>query len=292
MDAQQISSALDAIGALLEKTLVKPYEKNVFSKDECIEIIDRSNQLTKRFGISVSNARWSTLIDMMCFMTSKRETRSQKALKGAAILNNMTFFLDDLSNDLVKDGALEVVMDEIGKAVREYYLPGDVDRVIAAARQWATLDTIFRDSPTQKLLARNSYVYWQARTIESGTHYFLVATSPVYQNPKFSQLVDLMIPAQQAVKPTMLVNDLVSTYREKVYKEDYNYFLNFAGDMNRDMEDVKHNLEVIKSLGDDVSDIVLQKIYGNYLWARSSPRYRNEITDINCKLGASGRATA
>jgi hypothetical protein len=205
-----------------------------------------------------------------------------KSFIGSVILNNMTFFWDDIKDDLVLNKK-SIILNEIHEICKEYYEIEYVEKVFEASEQWINHDTFFRTHKSKKLICNNLHTYWQYRLIDSGTHYWLKITSPIYKNEEYSKLVDIMILSQLVLKPFMVVNDICSYYKEKYFNE-YSNFLNVTNNINKQIEDIEHDIECIKSFDNDISNILLDKIYGHYIWAINTNRYKNNITDINCRL--------
>lgn len=219
---------------------------------------------------------------MSCWMVSNKYLKSRKSFIGSVILNNMTFFWDDIKDDLVLNKK-SIILNEIHEICKEYYEIKYVEKVFEASEQWINHDTFFRTHKSKKLICNNLHTYWQYRLIDSGTHYWLKITSPIYKNEEYSKLVDIMILSQLVLKPFMVVNDICSYYKEKYFNE-YSNFLNVTNNINKQIEDIEHDIECIKSFDNDISNILLDKIYGHYIWAINTNRYKNNITDINCRL--------
>lgn len=272
---------MDELGIIFSNNISIPLKIELSNK-EIIEIINRSNKLANIFKTNINDNRWLTYIDMSCWMVSNKNLKNRKSFIGSVILNNMTFFWDDIKDDLVENKTY-IILNELYEVCKDYYNVRYIKKVFEAAEQWITHDTYFRVHETKKLLCNNLHTYWQYRLIDSGTHYWMKITAPIYENEEYIKLVDIMILSQLVLKPFMVVNDICSYYKEKYYNECSN-FLNITNDINRHLEDIKHDIKCIKSFNKDISNILLDKIYGHYIWAINTDRYKNNINNINNRL--------
>jgi hypothetical protein len=279
-------SSLDQIGKIFHQYVTKPSQL-IITAEEKSEIIERSNELVRRVQCEkVNQKRWETYLDMNSNMISSRHVKSRRSALGTLLLGNFTFFWDDVEDHLVKD-RVEIMKAETERLCRDYYPPGEVKRVMDASLQWINHDTYFRTSPSKEILCKHLNSYWQFRLIDSGTHYFMVVSSPIYENQEYNQLIDMQTLSNLTLKPFMVVNDIVSIYKEKVFNECSN-FLNITEDYEKEIEDVAHDMKCINTLDGEIKQILFDKIYGHYSWAIRTERYQPKITEVNYRIRSEG----
>lgn len=272
---------MEEIEEIFSSSCSKPAKMNL-TNNEKIEIIKESNKFSNLLNINISNDRWLTYIEMSCWSVSNRHIKSRKMFIGAIILNNMTFFWDDLEDKFIEFNK-HILLENLYEICEKYYEEKYIKNVFEASKQWVDHDAYFRSKEIRKLLCSNLHTYWQYRLIDSGLHYWMKITAPIYKNEEYSTLVDIMILSQLLLKPFMIVNDICSYYKEKYYNECSN-FLNITNDINSQINDIKHNIKCIKNFNKTISEILLDKIYGHYIWSNNTKRYKKNISSINNKL--------
>jgi hypothetical protein len=201
MDDAQKVKALDKIGEIFSQYGEPPTPVNILTEEDMKEIIERSNKIASLFNIQVSDARWMIHFNMICYMVSIRYLKSKRCFIGACILNSITCFWDDVDDDDINADQIKLILEEVRNVCDEYYPKEAVETVYRATKQWINHDGFFRHHPLKRLLCQNDVSYWLYRVIDSGTHYSLKVTAPIYENTLFTDLVDINIISQLANRP-------------------------------------------------------------------------------------------
>ena len=264
MDEQHVK-ALDKIGAIYCQYGEPPTPVNILTEEEIGEIFRRSNEIASLFNVQVSNTRWMIHFDMICHMVSLRYFKSKKCFIGACILNSITCFWDDIQDNDIDDDQIHLILEQIRNVCEEYYPREAIESVYSGTKQWIKHDGFFRHHSLKGLLCQNDVSYWLYRVIDSGTHYSLKITAPIYENSLFTDLVDINLISQLANRPYMVVNDLCSYYKEQTFEEIAN-FLTYTKDIDNQIEGVAYDMKCISTLDSDVQKILIDKIYGHYIY--------------------------
>jgi hypothetical protein len=221
---KRFSSSLDKIEKIFSRHSIPPTSIELTNTENAI-IIDRCNELAKRYSKNVSDKRWDSYSEFGCHLTSNRYIKNRKPFIGSVILINMTFFYDDLKEDNIDQREHEkIIFEEFSDVCRTYYSSQEESsNVFRVAKQWVNHDSYFRNNPSKYVLCKNIHTYWEYRLIDSAISYWLACASPAYQNPELSKLIDLMILPILCLKPFIIVNDICSYPKEKASGEAANF---------------------------------------------------------------------
>jgi hypothetical protein len=267
----------------------KPERCTLLTQQDYKDLIEEANDFAIKIGVpKLTDERWICYMTMIEFMVSSRNIKSKMMYVGVIALNNLTFLWDDLSDDIVERN-LALGIEEAKRITEKYYEPQHHDLVFNATKQWVHYDTRIRRMNTKKLLFGSSVdTYWKFRLIDSGTNYFILVSAPIYKDDFYLELAKMMIPSHVNLVGYMFVNDVVSFNREKQQKEVANclYFSDYTNKdkfinefFNNHIRQIVECINIAKSLPDTSRDILLDSVYGHFLWAKDTIRY--DIGGVN-----------
>jgi len=283
---------LDRYGEVLSQHIsYVPTKCTMLDATDYEELIKQGNIATKNMvpGITVSKERWMAYTRMTEWMASSRHIKSKRMLIGTILINNLYFMWDDLSDDLVKRYHLDACK-ETRRLVETYFEVQYRAHVLQELLNWLVIDTKLRKTETSKKLYNTSlHTYWQVRVMESGCHGWLSLSAPIYQDEGHIEWLKLMIPSMLTVKALAFINDVISYDKEEEQDENPNalYFVDihdrekFTAFFEMHLKEIEQDLCVIKTLPEPTQSICLEAIYGHYLWAKDTPRYKKGVNRYN-----------
>jgi len=230
------------------------------------------------------------------WIVSKRSLKSKKMFMGAVILNNLNFIWDDLTEEMAKKHYLDA-MKEAKRLVEKYYEPQYRAYVLVEEENFITVDAQMRDKEVmKKFFCTNVDLYWTARLMESGIPCLVALCAPIFQDEGYFHWIRLLLPSQLIVKGIMLVNDVFSFDKESMEKGNPSC-LHFTDVHNREkliaflegqLRAVEGDIQAISFFPVETQNILLDMVYGHYLWARDCPRYKDKgINRVNKRIEVS-----
>jgi len=270
-----------------------PQRVNLLDANDYAEIIKENNNFfNKALGIFVPNERWMEYIKFCEWTVSARNIKSKKMFVGNVVFHNFFFLWDDLADDVV-ERYYEDAVKEISRIAKKYYEPQYQDSVIRECLHWITYETKLRKTQILKRLFNTSLsMYWNSRMMEGGSHMWIALTAPIYCNDDYLRWASTTIPSQLITKGMFFVNDVVSFNKEIQQKENPNslYFADllirekFIHFSEAHLKEIGEDIQAIKSLPEPAQSILLDGLYGNFLWTRDTPRYKNGVNHLNKRI--------
>jgi len=269
--------------------------KHALTSDEVAEVLEISNALAQLFNVCVPQERWLVYMDMACWLTSARHLKLREVFKGICAINNLTFFWDDLHDEFLPHESL--VLEEAYKVCERYFPRQVVDSTYFYIQQWLEFDSFTRNSPLRELLCQASLEsYWEFKLIDSGVPYWLGITAPVYDDPGMVRIIRTGLPAQLLLRPIMVVNDVYSYDKEKQLGEVSNFLYHanvaeereFRALFEHHLQQMRRDIMAMKWLGERLNNILLDLIYGHFLWSDSTYRYK-QVNRLNRLLARTTR---
>ncbi|MFF1303022.1 hypothetical protein [Streptomyces sp. NPDC058307] len=257
---------------------------------ELREVIDACNAAVAPFGKSVSDERWISYMDVVRWSQSARHIRDMEAFKAVCILNCVTFVWDDMDPAL-HDFA--VFLPELRKICQKYYDEEDARFAYEGARAFVTSDHMFRNSPIKEVLCNTSpEQYFRFRVTDVGVDFWMKMSYPIYQHPEFTEHAKSGLAARMTTRGLAIVNDFYSYDREIALGQITNCF-RLCDVSNQDafdeffqerMDDIVEDIQCIKSFDEITRDVLMDLIYGNFVWTTSNKRYKAAVNNVNSRI--------
>jgi len=270
-----------------------PQRCDVLDANDYAEAITETNIFVNGvLGITVPNERWMEYIRFCEWTVSARNIKSKKMFIGNVILHNFYFLWDDLADDVV-EYYYEAAVKETKRLAEKYYEPQYQDTLLLHCLNWLYYETKLRKTEIRKKLFDTSLnMYWNARMMEGGSHLWIGLTAPIYCNDDYLRWTSTTIPSQLITRGIFFINDVVSFNKEKQQKETHNslYFAdlqhrgNFISFLDSHLKEIEEDIQAIKSLPEPSQSILLDGLYGNFLWTRDTPRYKNGVNHLNRRI--------
>lgn len=259
-------------------------ERIELSEAELREVIDACNEVIEPFGKTVSDRRWVAYLDPL-WNQSSRHLVDRAALKGVCVLQNIAFVCDDLR---VSHG-LDAVLPRLRLMCERYYQGEDVWWAYEGARSWMVSDQMFREHPARELLCGDLDRYWRFRVVDGGVDWWMKMSYPIFRDPAFTEHAKTGLAARLATRGLMAVNDFFSYDREKGNGEINNCFLLCDVDYEEEfypffearMDEIIDDIRCIKAFDQVTREILLDLIYGTFLWECASERYADAVSPLN-----------
>ncbi len=284
----------DHITRRLEETFARhigePPQPCSLTETEFREVLDVCNTAVAPLGRAISERRWKSYTGVVIAAQSARRLCDQEAFKAVCALNNVTFVWDDMDPALHN---FELFLPEVRKICDRYYRGEDAAHAFEAARTWITSDHMFRDSPIKRVLCSTSLEqYFRFRVTDVGVDFWLRMSSPIYRDARFTEHCRSGLAARMATRGLVVVNDAYSFARERASGQPSNCFhLCPAGDdsvfhafFEALLDGLVEDITCIKAFDEVTQEVLLDLIYGNFLWTANNERYRQPVNDVNVRI--------
>ncbi|MEU1482130.1 terpene synthase family protein [Streptomyces sp. NPDC005760] len=257
---------------------------------ELREVIDACNTAVAPFGKSVSDERWISYMDVVRWSQSARHIRDMEAFKAVCILNCVTFVWDDMDPALHD---FDVFLPELRKICEKYYDEDGAQFALEGARTFITSDHMFRNSPIKEVLCNTSpEQYFRFRVTDVGVDFWMKMSYPIYRHREFTEHAKSSLAARMTTRGLAIVNDFYSYDREISLGQITNCFRlcdvsdqdSFEEFFQRRLDDIVEDVECIKSFDDVTRDVLLDLIYGNFIWTTSNKRYKAAVNNVNSRI--------
>jgi len=265
-----------------------PEKCNLLEESDYEEIFLENNVLFHQIlGITVSKEKRMEYIRCSDCGMSSRHIQSKRMYVGDVILLSILFVWDDLPDELVEKHYGEAVK-EVQRIAEKYFEPRYHDLVIRNTVNGLLCNTKTRKNEFKKKLFQTSLsMYWNARGIDSGLFLWISLAAPIYLNDDLVDWVNAQLPLQLMTKGICLVNDVLSFNMEQKETDAPNclYFTDvqdrekFVLFLEAHLKEVGEDIQVIKTLPQPIQNVMLDLLYGHFLWSRDSPRYKMWWTD-------------
>ncbi|MGW5864817.1 terpene synthase family protein [Streptomyces sp. NPDC055239] len=257
---------------------------------ELREVIDACNTAVAPFGRTVSDERWISYMDVVRWSQSARHIRNMEAFKAVCILNCVTFVWDDMDPALHD---FDAFLPELRKICEKYYSEEDARFAFEGARAFVTSDHMFRDSPVKKVLCTTSpEQYFRFRVTDVGVDFWMKMSYPIYSHKEFTEHAKTGLAARMTTRGLAIVNDFYSYDREVSLGQITNCFRlcdvsdqsAFDEFFQNRLDDIVEDMRCIAAFDDITRDVLLDLIYGNFVWTTSNKRYKAAVNDVNSRI--------
>jgi len=249
--------------------------------DELIQ--DNNSFFNQVIGVTVSNEKWIDPTAFCEWVVSVRNIRSKRMFMGFVAVLNFIFAWDDLPDEVL-ERYLEEALKHGKRLVLKYYEPQYQEVVVRECNYFILRECKLRRTEIKKrLFGSNLGMYWQARGWDAGIHITFAAMAPAYQNEDLMFWIDSGIAYQLTTKGIAFINDVFSYNKEKLRKEvgtanslhftdvkDKGKFIPF---LKAHLKEIEEDVRAIKALPEPAQSILLDALYGQFLWSKDAPRY-------------------
>ncbi|MFF1377339.1 terpene synthase family protein [Streptomyces sp. NPDC058308] len=258
--------------------------------DELREVIDACNKAVAPFGKSVSDERWISYMDVVRWSQSARHIRNMEAFKAVCILNCVTFVWDDMDPALHD---FDAFLPELRAICEKYYSEEDARFALEGARAFITSDHMFRDSPIKQVLCTTSpEQYFRFRVTDVGVDFWMKMSYPIYGHREFTEHAKSGLAARMTTRGLAIVNDFYSYDREVSLGQITNCFRlcdvsnqsEFEKFFKERLDDIVEDMRCISAFDDITRDVLLDLIYGNFVWTTSNKRYKAAVNNVNSRI--------
>ncbi len=152
---------------------------------------------------------------------------------------------------------------------------------------------MFRDSPIKEVLCTTSpEQYFRFRVTDVGVDFWMKMSYPIYRNAQFTEHAKSGLAARMTTRGLAIVNDFYSYDREVSLGQITNCFrlcdvsdqAAFEEFFQRRLDDIVEDVECVKSFDAVTRDVLMDLIYGNFVWTTSNKRYRAAVNDVNSRI--------
>ncbi|WP_431774428.1 terpene synthase family protein [Streptomyces cucumeris] len=258
--------------------------------DELREVIAACNAAVAPLGATVSDERWISYLEVVCCSQSARHLRDMEAFKAVCVLNCVTFVWDDMDPALHD---FELFLPRLRGICERYYDGEDAWFAYEAARAFVTSDHMFRDSPLKAALCGTSpEQYFRFRVTDVGVDFWMRMSYPVYRHREFTEHAKTGLAARMTTRGLAIVNDFYSFDREASLGQITNCFrlcdvsdrAAFEEFFQDRLDDISEDIRCIKAFDEVSRDILLDLLYGNFIWTIGSERYRTAVNHVNSRI--------
>ncbi|MEU8828385.1 terpene synthase family protein [Streptomyces sp. NPDC048636] len=258
--------------------------------DELREVITACNAAVAPLGATVSDERWISYLEVVCRSQSTRHLRDMEAFKAVCVLNCVTFVWDDMDPALHD---FELFLPRLRRICERYYAEEDAWFAYEAARAFVTSDHMFRDAPLKAALCGTSLEqYFRFRVTDVGVDFWMRMSYPVYRHREFTEHAKTGLAARMTTRGLAVVNDFYSYDREVSLGQIANCFLlcdvsdpaAFEKFFQDRLDDIAEDIRCIGMFDEISRDILLDLLYGNFLWTVGSARYRAAVNHVNSRI--------
>lgn len=269
-----------------------PHEPRMCVLDdaELREVIDACNRAVEPLGKTISDERWISYMDVVRWSQSARHIKDIEAFKAVCILNCVTFVWDDMDPALHD---FDAFLPQIRQVCEKYYEPQDARFAYEAARAFVVSDHMFRDSDIKKALCTTSpEQYFRFRVTDVGVDFWMKMSYQIYRQAEFTEHAKTGLAARMTTRGLAIVNDFYSYDREIALGQITNCFRlcdvsderEFKAFFEARLADIEEDVRCIKAFDPVSRDIMLDLIYGNFVWTTSNKRYRAAVNDVNSRI--------
>ncbi|MBT2405888.1 MULTISPECIES: hypothetical protein [unclassified Streptomyces] len=266
-----------------------PHEPTMCELDdgELREVIDACNRAVEPLGKSISDERWISYMDVVRWGQSARHLKDIEAFKAVCILNCVTFVWDDMDPALHD---FDAFLPQIRAVCEKYYEPEDAAFAYEAARAFVVSDHMFRDSDIKRALCTTSpEQYFRYRVTDVGVDFWMKMSYQIYIHPEFTEHAKSGLAARMTTRGLAIVNDFYSYDREIALGQITNCFRlcdvsderEFRRFFDARLADIEEDARVIKAFDPLSRDVMLDLIYGNFIWTTSNKRYKAAVNNVN-----------
>ncbi|MER5638606.1 hypothetical protein ABT095_16785 [Kitasatospora sp. NPDC002227] len=257
---------------------------------ELREVIDACNTAVAPLGKSVSDERWISYMDVVRWAQSARHVRDMEAFKAVCILNCVTFVWDDMDPALHD---FDVFLPELRKICDKYYSEEDAWFAYEGARAFVTSDHMFRNSSIKAALCTTSpEQYFRFRVTDVGVDFWMKMSYPIYRNAEFTEHAKTGLAARMTTRGLAIVNDFYSYDREVSLGQITNCFrlcdvsneAEFQAFFQQRLDDLVEDIQCITAFDEVTQHILLDLVYGNFIWTTSNKRYKAAVNDVNSRI--------
>ncbi|AWZ03666.1 MULTISPECIES: hypothetical protein [unclassified Streptomyces] len=254
------------------------------------EVIDACNRAVAPLGKNISDERWISYMDVVRWSQSARHVQDVEAFKAVCILNCVTFVWDDMDPALHD---FDAFLPEIRKICEHYYEPDEVWFAYEAARAFVVSDNMFRDSDIKRVLCETSpEQYFRFRVTDVGVDFWMKMSYQIYRHADFSEHAKSGLAARMTTRGLAIVNDFYSYDREIALGQVTNCFRlcdvaderAFKEFFDARLADIEEDVRCIKEFDPVSRDVMLDLIYGNFIWTTSNKRYKAAVNDVNSRI--------
>ncbi|MBL1096773.1 hypothetical protein [Streptomyces coffeae] len=262
----------------------------ILTPEELREVIAACNAAVAPLGKTVSDERWISYMEVVCWSQSDRHLRDTEAFKAVCVLNCVTFVWDDMDPALHD---FELFLPRLRAICERYYDEEDAWFAYEAARAFVTSDHMFRDSPLKAALCGTSpEQYFRFRITDVGVDFWMKMSYPVYRHREFTEHAKTGLAARMTTRGLAVVNDFYSYDREVSLGQitncfrlcdvsDEGAFKEFFQDR---LDDIAEDIRCIHAFDEVSRDILLDLVYGNFIWTTGSERYRAAVNHVNSRI--------
>ncbi|MFJ1866892.1 hypothetical protein ACIOD1_19970 [Streptomyces sp. NPDC088097] len=260
------------------------------SAQELREVIDACNEAVAPLGKTISDERWISYMDVVRWSQSARHIKDMEAFKAVCILNCVTFVWDDMDPALHD---FDAFLPQIRRICEKYYTEQDAWFAYEAARAFVVSDNMFRDSDTKKALCATSpEQYFRFRVTDVGVDFWMKMSYQIYGHAPFSEHAKTGLAARMTTRGLAIVNDFYSYDREVALGQVTNCFLlcdvgddeEFQAFFDARLADIEEDVRCIKTFDPVTRDIMLDLIYGNFVWTTGNKRYKAAVNSVNSRI--------
>ena len=284
----------DHISRRLEETFSQhigdPPQPCQLSDTEWREVLDTCNAAAASTGLVISDRRWRSYTGVVIAAQSARHLRDREAFKAVCILTNVTFVWDDMDTPRHD---FDRFLPALRTICNRYYQAEDAQQAFEAARTFITSDHMFRNTPLKNTLCTTSLEqYFRFRVTDIGADFWLRMSYPIYQNDRFAAHCRSGLAALMTTRGLTVVNDAYSFVRESSLGQLTNcFYLCPPGDdtafyafLESLLDGIVEDITCIKAFDQVTRDVLLDLIYGNFVWTVHNERYRQPSNDVNTRI--------
>ncbi|GAB2713225.1 hypothetical protein [Nocardia thraciensis] len=276
-----------------EETLTQhigdPPQPCTLTDAEWREVIDTCNTAVAPLGRTIPDQRWRVYTGVTLAAQSSRHLTDRQGLKAVCALSNTTFVWEDMDSALHN---FDAFLPELHAICDRYYPAADSPQAYEAARVFITSDHMYRDSPIMRTLCTTSLEqYFRFRVTDVGADCWMRWSYPIYRDREFTEHCKSGLAARMVTRGLTVVNDAYSFRREQSWGQLNNcfYLCPLDGDglgafFDTLLDGIAEDIACIKSFDPITRDVLLDLIYGNFIWTRDSARYRQPHNDVNSRI--------
>lgn len=284
----------DHISRRLEKTFSQhigdPPQPCQLSDAEWREVLDTCNAAVASAGLVISDRRWRSYAGVVMEAQSARHLRDREAFKAVCILTDVIFVWDDMDTSRHD---LNRFLPALRTICNRYYQAEDAQQAFEAARTLITSDHLFGNTPLKNTLCTTSLEqYFRFRVTDAGADLWMRMSCPIYQDDRLTAHCRSGLAALMITRGVTVVNDAYSFARESSLGQLANcFYLCPPGDdtafyvfFESLLDGIVEDITCIKAFDRVTRDVLLDVIYGNFMWTLHNERYRQPSNDVNTRI--------